>query len=125
MVDVAKVNLYGKTLGMFRWNRRYNVAEFEYAEDFTGKGIEPSPIMMPVREGRVYSFGGLNWDTFNGLPGIDLLAFAASENIKDADSIIGEVCDAAASWPAIAAECGVPEGIINPVFQNFQLDLTQ
>lgn len=70
MVDVAKVNLYGKTLGMFRWNRRYNVAEFEYAEDFTGKGIEPSPIMMPVREGRVYSFGGLNWDTFNGLPGM-------------------------------------------------------
>lgn len=70
MVNVAKVNLYGETLGMLRWNGDYNIAEFEYAGRFAEKGIEPSPIMMPVKEGRVYSFGGLNWDTFNGLPGM-------------------------------------------------------
>ncbi len=70
MVDVAKVNLYGETVGTFRWNSRHNAAEFEYAPDFARLGLEPSPIMMPVRPGRVYSFGGLNWDTFNGLPGL-------------------------------------------------------
>ena len=26
--------------------------------------------MMPVQQGRIYSFGNLNWDTFNGLPGM-------------------------------------------------------
>jgi len=30
----------------------------------------PSPLMMPVREGRVYSFGELNKTTFKGLPGM-------------------------------------------------------
>lgn len=70
MVDVAKVRLFGKEAGTVRWNERRNVAEFEYADNFNNSGIEPSPIMMPVREGRVYSFGGLNWNTYNGLPGM-------------------------------------------------------
>lgn len=70
MVDIAKVKLYGNDLGTFRWNERYGVAQFEYADSFIGRGIEPAPLMMPVREGRVYSFGDIGRETFKGLPGM-------------------------------------------------------
>lgn len=70
MVDVAKVSLFGMPMGTFRWDERYGVARFEYEHGFAGCGLEPSPLMMPVREGRVYSFAGLNRDTFMGLPGM-------------------------------------------------------
>jgi serine/threonine-protein kinase HipA len=46
------------------------LAEFEYSPYFIGKGLEPSPLMMPVREVRVYSFENLNRATFSGLPGL-------------------------------------------------------
>lgn len=70
MVDVAKVRLFGMDMGTFRWDESYNVARFEYDKEFTTIGIEPSPIMMPVQGGRIYSFGNLDRDTFNGLPGM-------------------------------------------------------
>ena len=70
MVDVARVNMFGRPMGTFRWNERYQVAQFEYDHSFIGRGLEPSPLMMPVREGRVYSFAGLNRETFMGLPGM-------------------------------------------------------
>lgn len=70
MVDVARVNLFGMPVGTFRWDQRYEVARFEYDASFVGRGLEPSPLTMPVREGRVYSFAGLNRDTFMGLPGM-------------------------------------------------------
>lgn len=70
MVDIAKVNLYGQQLGAVRWDDRRNTASFEYADSFIGKGLEPSPILMPVRPGRVYSFGDIGRETFKGLPGL-------------------------------------------------------
>ncbi len=70
MVDAARVSMFGMPVGAFRWDGRYGVAQFEYDRDFIGKGIEPSPLMMPVRQGRVYSFGALNPDTYKGLPGM-------------------------------------------------------
>lgn len=70
MVDVARVLLYGQHIGAFRWDERRQVALFEYDNRFIGRGIEPSPLMMPVLPGRVYSFGSLNTDTFQGLPGL-------------------------------------------------------
>lgn len=70
MVDVARVNLYGHPIGSVRWDPRYEIAQFEYDPGFVKLGIEPSPLMMPVREGRVYSFGELNKTTFKGLPGM-------------------------------------------------------
>ena len=70
MVDVAKVKIFGMDMGTFRWDEAYGVARFEYDRDFIATGLEPSPIMMPVQQGRVYSFGSLNRDTFNGLPGM-------------------------------------------------------
>lgn len=70
MVDVARVNMFGLPVGTFRWDERYGVAAFEYDAGFIGRGLEPSPLMMPVREGRVYSFAGLDKETFKGLPGM-------------------------------------------------------
>ena len=70
MVDVAKVNMFGMPVGTFRWDERYEVARFEYDSSFVGRGLEPSPLMMPVREGRIYSFGDLDKETFKGLPGM-------------------------------------------------------
>ena len=70
MVDVAKVNIFGIPVGTFNWDDRYGVARFEYDQSFMGRGLEPSPLMMPVREGRVYSFANLGRDTFQGLPGM-------------------------------------------------------
>ena len=70
MVDVAKVNMFGIPVGTFRWDEQYEVARFEYDNNFVGRGLEPSPLMMPVREGRVYSFGSLDKETYKGLPGM-------------------------------------------------------
>ena len=70
MVDVAKVNLFGLPVGTFRWDEAFGVARFEYDASFASRGLEPSPLMMPVREGRVYSFADLGRETFKGLPGM-------------------------------------------------------
>lgn len=70
MVDVARVKMFGIPVGTVRWDERYGIAQFEYDQSFIGRGIEPSPLMMPVREGRVYSFAGLNRETYMGLPGM-------------------------------------------------------
>ena len=70
MVDVAKVRMFGLTVGTFRWNNQYGMVQFEYDPNFVGRGLEPSPLMMPVQEGRVYSFANLNKETFYGLPGM-------------------------------------------------------
>ncbi len=70
MVDVARVNMYGYPVGTFYWNEARQVAQFEYDSSFVGRGLEPSPLMMPVRAGRVYSFAALDQTTFKGLPGM-------------------------------------------------------
>lgn len=70
MVDVAQVKMFGKIVGAVSWDSRHGVARFEYAPDFVKTGIQPSPILMPAREGRIYSFGELNQETFKGLPGM-------------------------------------------------------
>ena len=70
MVDVAMATMFGYPVGTFRWNEQYGVVRFEYDSSFVKRGIEPSPLMMPVREGRVYAFPNLDRETFRGLPGM-------------------------------------------------------
>lgn len=70
MVDVAKVKMFGYPMGVFRWDSRYDIVHFEYDKSFIGRGIEPSPLMMPVQLGRIYSFRDIGRETFKGLPGI-------------------------------------------------------
>jgi len=70
MVDAAQVKMFGKTVGSVIWDSHYDIARFEYDPDFVNSGLEPSPFHMPVAEGRIYSFGDLNKNTFKGLPGM-------------------------------------------------------
>lgn len=51
----AKVLIYGKTMGYLVWDDHQQVAVFEYDKDFVHSGLEPSPLLMPVRHGLRYS----------------------------------------------------------------------
>lgn len=70
MVSIAKVMLWDMPMGILKWNEKRNIAEFQYDTAFAGTGIEPSPIIMPAKEGHVYSFASLGYDTYKGLPGL-------------------------------------------------------
>ena len=69
MASIAKVMLWGQTLGAVTWNARRQVAEFEYDPAFIRRGLPVAPIMLPLRPG-VFSFPALNRETFHGLPGL-------------------------------------------------------
>jgi len=70
MVDAAQVKMFGKIVGSVIWDINYDIARFEYDPNFVKSGLEPSPFHMPAIDGRIYSFGDLNKDTFHGLPGM-------------------------------------------------------
>lgn len=70
MVNIAKVKLYGHEMGTIQWLENRNIAQFEYSDSFITKGLEPSPILMPVVQGRVYSFADIGKETYKGLPGL-------------------------------------------------------
>lgn len=42
MVDVAIVKMFGNPIGVFRWDSRYDIVQFEYNRDFIGRGVEPA-----------------------------------------------------------------------------------
>lgn len=70
MVDVAQVNIFGQPMGTLMWNEARGIAQFQYADSFIGAGLEPSPLIMPVIAGQVYSFPELSENTYNHLPGL-------------------------------------------------------
>ena len=42
----------------------------------------------------------------------------ATNGNKDASEVIDQVCEAAASWPKMAREVGVPEEMVNSIVGN-------
>ncbi len=72
MTIVAKVNLWDKQVGAVAWDVVREYATFEFDQDFIQKGLDPSPIKMPIEEARnkkaIFSFPSLK-ETFKGLPG--------------------------------------------------------
>ena len=70
MVNYANIKLWGDLVGVASWNEQRNFAYFEYNKNFVSKGLEISPLKMPLSEGFVYSFPELNAETFKGLPGL-------------------------------------------------------
>lgn len=66
----AEVILWDERAGAIVWDERRNVAAFRYDEDFVEKGIELSPVIMPLSSGKVYEFPELRSNTFSGLPGL-------------------------------------------------------
>ena len=65
----AEVMLWGTKIGTVALPDNSNIATFRYDRDFLGSGIELSPITMPLST-RQYSFAGLPYETFHGLPGL-------------------------------------------------------
>ena len=65
----AEVTLWGTKIGTVALPDNGNIATFRYDRDFLGSGIELSPITMPLST-RQYSFAGLPYETFHGLPGL-------------------------------------------------------
>jgi len=53
----------------------------------------------------------------------DMLTFATQNNIKDAASIIDEVCEAASHWTEISKECGVPSVMTDAIVANMMLNI--
>ena len=65
----AEVMLWGTKIGTVALPDDSNIATFRYDKDFLISGIELSPITMPLST-RQYSFAGLPYETFHGLPGL-------------------------------------------------------
>jgi serine/threonine-protein kinase HipA len=66
--QVARVRLWGRTIGAVALEESADVATFEYDPGFAKSGIEVSPLMMPLSS-RVFSFPELSGKTYYGLPG--------------------------------------------------------
>ncbi len=73
MNTVAKVTIWGEMVGAVAWNDANGYTVFEFDSSFIKKGIDLSPIVMPVEEvsrGRkIFSYPALSKETFLGLPG--------------------------------------------------------
>jgi serine/threonine-protein kinase HipA len=72
MITTAFINIWGNLVGAIAWNSANEIASFEYDPSFKSKGLEISPIKMPItNQNAVFSFPELrNNNTFKGLPGL-------------------------------------------------------
>lgn len=66
---IAKVQLWGRTIGAVSLDEGRDVAAFQYDSDFARSGIELSSLTMPLSD-RVYEIPALPRNTFHGLPGL-------------------------------------------------------
>ena len=73
-VETAIVRLWGETAGAVAWLEDRGVGVFEYDPAFLKKGFDISPLHMGLAAARqgngIFSFPGLNRETFLGLPGL-------------------------------------------------------
>lgn len=74
MVTVATIKIWGCDVGAVMWDEKRMYASVEFNEAFIDYGLDLAPVMMPLsalRSGnRIFSFPGLNRETFSGLPGL-------------------------------------------------------
>ena len=68
-MTIARVQLWGKSIGAVSWDESAGLARFEYDPGFVHSGIEVAPLTMPLSK-RIYSFPALPRETFHGLPGL-------------------------------------------------------
>ncbi|MBK8889787.1 MAG: type II toxin-antitoxin system HipA family toxin [Dechloromonas sp.] len=66
---IARVRLWGRTIGAVTVEEGRDHAAFQYDPRFAASGIELSPLVMPLSD-RVYEFPVLSRNTFHGLPGL-------------------------------------------------------
>lgn len=74
MNAVARINIWGNFAGAVAWDDKNGNAVFEFDSGFLKKGLDISPLIMPVgnpdAKGNKYSFPNLNAETYKGLPGL-------------------------------------------------------
>lgn len=68
-MTLAAVNLWGRRIGAVSLAEGAEVATFAYEPAFVRSQIEVAPLFMPLGD-RIYSFPGLNPESFYGLPGL-------------------------------------------------------
>ena len=68
-MTIARVQLWGKSIGAVSWDEGAGLARFEYDPGFVRSGIEIAPLTMPLSK-KIYSFPALPRETFHGLPGL-------------------------------------------------------
>lgn len=89
-VDTAYVKLWGMLVGAVSWDTNRGFATFEYHRKFLDKGLDPSPLKMPIAEAHKgtakFEFRTLSGKSFRGLPGMlaDALPDKFGNSIIDA-----------------------------------------
>jgi serine/threonine-protein kinase HipA len=66
---LGEVRLWGALVGNVAWDESRDIGVFEYVPEYIERGVELSPLKMPLKEGP-YDFPGLNRESFKGLPGM-------------------------------------------------------
>ncbi len=69
MSTSAEIQLWGRPVAVVTLPDEGDIAAFEYDDSFLDSGVEPAPLMMPVKRA-TYRFPGLAQESFKGLPGL-------------------------------------------------------
>ncbi|WP_445775291.1 type II toxin-antitoxin system HipA family toxin [Shewanella sp.] len=69
VMEVITITYQDDVVGAVSFDTEKGLGSFEYDPGFTKKGVELSPIKMPLSN-RIYSFPELDFNTFKGLPGL-------------------------------------------------------
>ncbi|AJP44697.1 toxin HipA [Alteromonas australica] len=69
VMEVITITYQDDVVGAVSFDTEKGLGSFEYDPGFIKKGIELSPIKMPLSN-RIYSFPELDFNTFKGLPGL-------------------------------------------------------
>lgn len=72
-MDVAYVNLWNQRVGAILWDNEAALGSFEFEPKFIDRGLDISPVVMPLDEADDYIFRfaeHVRSNTFKGLPGM-------------------------------------------------------
>lgn len=69
VMEAIRVIYENCDVGAVSFDSHLGLGAFEYEPGFLAKGIELSPLKMPLAT-RIYSFPELDFNTFKGLPGL-------------------------------------------------------
>ncbi|MGI9834460.1 type II toxin-antitoxin system HipA family toxin [Vibrio vulnificus] len=69
VMEVITITYQDDLVGAVSFDTEKGLGSFEYDPSFVKKGVELSPIKMPLSN-RIYRFSELDFNTFKGLPGL-------------------------------------------------------
>lgn len=104
-MTTATVKLWGTTIGYVSMDQGERFARFEYDPEFIKTGIELAPLMMPVKERRIYQFTDLHPRSFHGLPGMLADSLPDKYGNKLIDVWLAQTGRAAESFNAVDRLC--------------------